>query len=94
VTHSRLVDVVLHSDYAAMKDAIKRGANLNKVAEDMTPLLWAILRGDIEAVRLLLENGADPNVRPNPYDSPLRHAQDDFGLFEIANLLRSFGATK
>jgi ankyrin repeat protein len=52
------------------------------------------MRGDITAVKMLLESGADPNVRPNPSDSPLWSAEDDFGLTEIAALLRSYGATK
>jgi len=41
-----------------------------------------------------LESGADPNVRPNPTDSPLWSAEDDFGMADIAALLRSHGATK
>jgi uncharacterized protein len=91
---SALIEAVLHSDYAAMKVAIAGGADLNELADDMTPLLWAILGGDLQAVRLLLESGADPNVRPNPSDSPLWSAEDDFGLDEIAELLKSYGATK
>ena len=91
---SELVDATLRSDYAAMKKAIASGSNLNELAGGMTPLLSAVFRGDIDAVRLLLESGADPNVRPNPSDSPLWHAEDDFGLTEIAELLRSYGAKK
>jgi hypothetical protein len=52
------------------------------------------MRGDIDAVRLLLESGADANVRPNPSDLLLWGAEDDFGMMEIAALLRSYGATK
>jgi ankyrin repeat protein len=91
---SKLTDAVLRSDYAAMKEAIASGADLNEMADSMTPLLWAILRGDIDAVRLLLESGADPNARPNRDDSPLWSAEDDWGFAEIAELLRSYGATK
>ena len=86
---SKLAKAVLSSDYGAMKEAIALGANLNEVDDGMTPLLWAIFRGDIDAVRLLLESGADPNARPNPDDSPLWHAEDDFGLTEIAELLKA-----
>jgi ankyrin repeat protein len=50
-------------------------------AKALTPLLWAVFHGDIEALRLL-ESGADANVRPNPSDLPLWHAEDDFGLTE------------
>jgi ankyrin repeat protein len=91
---SKLTEAVLRSDVAAMKQAIASGDNLNEFDGGLTPLLWAVFRGDIEAVRLLLESGADPNVRPNPSDSPLWHAEDDFGLTEIAELLKSYGATK
>jgi ankyrin repeat protein len=60
----------------------------------MTQLLWAILGGYFDAVKLLLESGADPNVRPNPSDSPLWSAEDDFGMAAIADLLKAYGATK
>jgi ankyrin repeat protein len=91
---SNLVKAVLRSDVAAMNQAIASGDNLNEFDGGLTPLLWAIFRGDIDAVRLLLESGADPNVRPNPADSPLWHAEEDFGFPEIAKLLRAYGATK
>jgi len=91
---SKLTEAVLRSDVEAMKQAIASGDNLNEFDGGLTPLLWAIFRGDLDAVRLLLESGADPNVRPNPSDSPLWHAEDDFGLTKIAELLKSYGATK
>jgi ankyrin repeat protein len=78
-----------------MRQAIASGADLNEFDDfRMTPLLWAIMRGDIDAVRLLLESGADPNVRPNASDSPLWSAEDDWGFFDIAALLRSYGAIR
>jgi ankyrin repeat protein len=88
------MDATVRSDIEAMKEAIASGDNLNELQEGMTPLLWAIFGGDVKAVKLLLESGADPNVRPNPSDSPLWHAEDDFGFAEIAELLKSYGATK
>ena len=91
---SKLTEAVLRSDVEAMKQAIASGDNRNEFDGGLTPLLWAIFRGDVDAVRLLLESGADPNVRPNPSDSPLWHAEDDFGLTEIAELLKPYGATK
>jgi ankyrin repeat protein len=90
-----LSEAVLRSDYDAMRQIIAAGADLNEFDDhSMTPLLWAIMRGDVAAVTMLLESGAGPNVRPNPSDSPLWSAEDDFGLTEIAALLRSYGATK
>ncbi len=90
----KLVDAVLKSDIETVRHLIANGAKVNEVNDRMTPLLWAIFRGDIECVRVLLEGGADPNLRPNPTDSPLWHAEDDFGLVEIADLLKSYGAIK
>src|ERR1041385_6246316 len=92
--HSKLVEAVLRSDHDAMQEAIAAGSDVNELNAGMTPLLWSIFRGDIDAVRLLLGNGADPNLRPNPTDSPLWHAEDDFGLWTIAELLKSYGARK
>lgn len=92
---TRLCEAVLRSDYDEMRRLIKAGDELNEFdGWEMTPLLWAIMRADIEAVRMLLESGADPNVRPNRDDSPLWSAEEDFGLEEIASLLRSYGATR
>lgn len=91
---SKLVDAVLRSDIEAVRVLIGNGAEVNELSDRMTPLLWAIFRGDFECVQVLLEAGANPNLRPNPTDSPLWHAEDDFGLVEIAELLKSYGATK
>ncbi len=77
-----------------MTHVIGAGADLNEIDGNMTPLLWAILGGHLDAVKLLLQHGADPNVRPNPTDSPLWSAQDDFGMVVIADLLKAYGATK
>lgn len=38
---------------------IKNGANINELAEEKTPLAWAIQGGKRENVRFLLESGAD-----------------------------------
>lgn len=93
--HNPLSEAVLRGGCSGIRKLIAAGADVNGFDDDrMTPLLWAIMRGDVDAVRLLLENGTDPNVRPNPTDSPLRSAEDDFGLHEIAALLRAYGATK
>lgn len=88
---------VLKSDWEGMKVAISVGESLNQNHNGMTPLLSAVYRGDIEAVRILLSAGADPSFNPTPRDrsnTPLWHAEDDFGLMEIAKLLRSYGAQK
>jgi ankyrin repeat protein len=94
---SKLMNAICRGDIATMKQAIATGADPNEIHDGMTPLVFAVYRGDEDAVRLLLENGANPNLWPDPSDpdhSPLWHAEDDFGLTAIADLLKSYGATK
>ena len=45
------------------------------------------------AVEALLDAGADPNLRSNGV-TPLWQAEDDFGMTEIAQLLRNHGGTE
>ena len=59
----------------------------------MTPLMIAVFQGDQEKVRQLLLAGADPNRAIIDGTTPLWRAEDDFGLFEIAAILREYGAT-
>jgi ankyrin repeat protein len=86
-------------DYLGGVDSIvlllRHGALVDKRegAEDETPLLLAVKRNHIEAVRILLAAGADPNVRDNVGDSPLRWCAEH-GHLEMARLLLLCGATK
>ena len=56
-----LEEAVLRSDHSAMKAAIESGEDIDNMWSGMTPLISALFRGDVEAVRLLLA-GADPNL--------------------------------
>ncbi len=91
---SKLIEGILRDDIEGMRKAIASGADLNEINSGMTPLLWAILGGYFDAVKLLLESGADPNVQPTPNYSPLWSAEDDFGMVAIADLLKLYGAKK
>jgi ankyrin repeat protein len=53
----------------------------------------AAFRGQRDAVRMLLENGADPNLRGDEGDSPLRWCAEHDDL-ETAALLLKHGADK
>ena len=79
----------------AIRALLERGANVNSVYRDWgTPLVVAVQGGaSPEIIRMLLENGADPNI-PSAYSlSPLhiaaRHGNDDT---EIARDLLEYGA--
>ncbi len=74
---------------------LRRGAAVNSWDErrTSTPLLTAVAMNHVEAVRILLTAGADPNVRDNEGDSPLRVCADK-GYVEMARLLLLCGGTK
>ena len=55
-----------------------------------TPLMWAAYRNDVRMVRLLLEQGADPN-RSTYFGNPLSHACWN-DSFDAAELLIARGA--
>ena len=58
-----------------------------------TALIQAAMYGQVEAARLLLAAGADPNVRDDEGDSPLRLAVEKRN-YELAALLLRWGAEK
>jgi ankyrin repeat protein len=74
---------------------LRHGARVKgwEVNEEGDPLFTAVLDNQIEAVRLLLAAGADPNVRDNEGTVPLCFCAQN-GLLEMARLLLLCGANK
>ena len=72
---------------------LRYGASVNAWDGDheSTPLLMAVFRGQLEAVRLLLAAGADPNVVDSEGDTPLRWCVEH-GDHDTAALLLRCGA--
>ena len=71
--------------------AITSQINVLSADRKWTPLLLAAFRSDVSAVRLLLENGADPNLTSAFGSSPLHRAAWSCSL-EITSLLLEAGA--
>ncbi|KAL7942120.1 ankyrin repeat-containing domain protein [Trichoderma barbatum] len=70
---SALYTAALDREEAAVKLLIERGAKVNEMTtSNLTPLYFAISEPDI--VRLLLENGADPDSSKNAGFTNLMHA--------------------
>jgi ankyrin repeat protein len=57
-----------------------------------TPLLHALEYGYLELAQILIENGADVNVRNRNQASPLQLATGRYGYFKIVGLLVAKGA--
>jgi ankyrin repeat protein len=59
---SMLMEGVASNNIPKILEAIKLGANLNETMLDASPLLVAVHRGFLDAARVLVDNGCNPNV--------------------------------
>ena len=80
-------------DIPVMKRYIAEGADVNAPDDDLnlSPLAWSALHGQTEAARLLIENGADVNMKDDNDGTPL-HGAAIFGRAGVAKLLLENGA--
>ena len=90
----RLVRAATRSDFAAIDELLKAGANVNGATDrqgEASPLIGAARQGQLEAVRVLLDRGADPNMPVLGDGSPLIGAAAR-GHLEVVSLLLDRGA--
>ena len=82
-----------NGDLAAIERHLQDGADINGIdpVSGQTPLVWAALLGQLEAVDWLLQNGAAVNDRTKDGGTPL-HAAAFLGRVEVAKLLLQHGA--
>lgn len=80
-------------DLRAMERYIAEGADVNAPDESLniSPLAWSASHGQTEATRLLIENGADVNIKDDNGSTPL-HSAAVFGRADVAKLLVENGA--
>ncbi|MXV77024.1 hypothetical protein F4X73_15905 [Candidatus Poribacteria bacterium] len=80
-------------DLDGIKRYLKEGADIDELSEQtqLSPLAWATMTGETKAVALLLELGADVNVRQEDGGTPL-HIAFFLGRAEISELLLKKGA--
>ena len=73
---SDLHKIVLHVRPGSLREELQRSTAMLDTVDSTgrSPLSWAAQRGENEAVRLLLEHGADPNNNDNENMTPLHYA--------------------
>ncbi|XDD49870.1 ankyrin repeat domain-containing protein [Leptospira sp. WS92.C1] len=72
---------------------IHRGVDLNqKDGIGMSPLHHCVNEGKLEPFRILLENGANPNIQDRDGVTCMNLAKSSHGMFEFAELLFKHGA--
>jgi len=89
----KLSNAVVRRNYQAAENLIRQGVDVNKasIGTKWTPLMFAVREGDIEMVRLLLDNNASVNATNFQGCSPLHIAVKGNNV-EIASLLIAEGA--
>src|SRR5207253_6407339 len=86
-----LVEAIWASRVNKVVDSLAQGADVNAAnQEGWRPLMWAVLGGQVEIVRLLIERGADLEARDNNGQTALFKAADRRDA-EITNLLLAAG---
>lgn len=103
ITNTQLINYVRSADLAQVKNILQSGNSFNiheRSADSQNTLIHYACVGfnfidgpNIELIKLLLENGADPNSENRVMETPL-HCAAKFGTVEICNLLLRFGADK
>ena len=81
--------------YNAIKQLIRRGDDLDiryDNFEGQHPLIYATIWKYTDSVELLLENGADPNVKDDSADLTALFFSAQYGYLDITRLLLEHGA--
>ena len=75
---SPLTQAAIRNDVAALRQLLDDGHNADEGGDPWTPLIWASRSGSIEAIKVLLDSGADVNLAGSTGDNwdatPLQHA--------------------
>lgn len=74
---------------AAVEQLIKRGANVDKpITDGITPLMFCVLKGDVDSAEILLKHGADINKPDAAGSTPVSMAVRAGRLLTIDLLVR------
>ena len=82
-----LLNRVVFGSHRSVRELLENGANVNYQSEndDRMALMIASFEGHIETVKLLLANGADPDLQDNNRQAALMYASQN-GHIEIVKL--------
>lgn len=70
-----LTVAVSKGDLAFIKKLIEYGADVNEISEDLSPLMIAARYNKVDIIKVLLANGANPNVKNEKGFTALKYAQ-------------------
>ncbi len=86
-----LMKAAAKNDIWAIRESLAAGADVNAVESGWTPLVTATVRGNVDAVEMLLKAGANPNLEDIYPQIPLYYAARE-GHMRIMQMLLNAGA--
>jgi ankyrin repeat protein len=90
---STLIECAEAGDLAGIERSLASSANIDaRDTEGRTAVMAATYARQVEAVRLLFDRGADPDLRDNMLNNPFLYAGAE-GLLEILKLAHEAGAS-
>jgi uncharacterized protein len=92
-TFNKALTGAIHLGHREIVKLLLRCADVNHLGDKTgkTPIIYAVMNGDPEMVKLLLDSGADPNRKKGHQKSALFHARK-LKREQIINLLIAAGA--
>jgi ankyrin repeat protein len=94
-TFNKALTVAIHLGHRETVSLLLRFADVNHIEENTgkTPIIYAVIDGDLETVKSLLDAGADPNLKRGRQKTALFHARKR-KYDHIVGLLIAAGATE
>jgi ankyrin repeat protein len=74
--NSPLCNAILKGDLATVKKFVEYGADVNEMANGITPLMFAARYNKVEIIKYLLEKGADKQLKDQRGNTALQYAEN------------------
>ena len=83
----KLIEACIKSDFAAARNLLDQGVDVNCKIKHSSPLIQASLSGCFDLVKLLLERGADVSAKSVKRGKTAKHFAETRGLVDMVRLL-------
>lgn len=91
--HSPLILAAYSANTEAVNELLRHKPDVNYISPDGTALMAAVVKGQVDIAKVLLANGADPNIGDAQKNTPLIYAAM-FQNTELVKLLLASGSRK
>jgi len=87
ISYGRLTTAACLNDIKGVAYLLEQGVDINELDSNYSALHWAVYNNNKEMVRLLIDKGANLNIKSH-FDKTPYHWARDYGYSEIAQILK------